>query len=150
MSQCWYIVRLLAALVVMAPTTASATSQVPCATVMSELNRVRKSEEKLILAMEKVAKKLDTTPLWVENCMRVYGRSVPREVIIDQDRREQLLERLEEVELGPEDLAPEDLAAPDPISDPEPESAGTKKRKPDEYIQRHRYLPLLDPLETDQ
>lgn len=136
---------LLFALASMWVESAAASSQVPCPTVVSEFNRIRKKEDKPILAIEKAAKKLNTSTLWVENCMRVYGRPVSRQVIIDQDHREQLLERLEEVEFGPEDLAPEDLAEPDPLREPEPESAGTKKRKPDEHIQRYRYLPLGPP-----
>lgn len=114
---------------------AFAASQVACSIVISELNQVSKTEDKRILAMEKVAKRLETSPLWIENCMRIYGRSVPRRVNIDLELREQLLERMEETELGPEDLAPEDIAEPDPFSE-EAESAGTEKRKPNEHIRR--------------
>lgn len=128
---------------------AFAVSQVACPVVISELNRISKNEDKPILAMEKVAKKLDTSPLWIENCMRIYGRPVPRNVNIDQDQREQILERMEEVELGPEDSAPEDVGAPEPFREPEAESAGTKKHKPNEYIRRHQYLPVGPPEPQD-
>ena len=118
-----------------------AAGQVPCAKVVSELNKMKRSEDKLILAMEKVARKLDTSPIWVENCMRVYGRTVPSKVAIDLELREDLLEQLEEGELAPEDRAPEDLREPDEPGLPDPESSGTKKRKTDEYIKRYEYLP---------
>jgi hypothetical protein len=120
-------------------------TQVPCPVVISELNKIRRTEDTPTLAMEKVAKKLETSPLWIENCMRIYGRPVPRGVYIDPDLREQLLERMEETELGSEDAAPEERGVPDPFHEPEPESAGTKKRKANEYIQHREYLPLGDP-----
>lgn len=134
----------LAALVcwtLLLPSAASALRQVACPRVISELNKVSKTEENRVLAMEKVAKRLDTSPLWVENCMRVYGRSVPRQVYIDQDLREEQLERLEEIDLQPEDTDREDQQQPDPVREPEAESAGNKKRKPNEYIRRYQYLP---------
>ncbi len=115
--------------------------QVACPKVISELNKVSKSEESRALAMEKVAKRLDTSPVWVENCMRVYGRTVPRKIRVDQELREELLERMEEQDLATEDVDPEDRQQPDPVREPEPESAGYKKRKPNEQIQRQQYLP---------
>jgi hypothetical protein len=115
--------------------------QVACPKVISELNKVSRSEENRVLAMEKVAKRLDTSAVWVENCMRMYGRTVPRQIRIDQDQREELLERMEERDLAPEDVDPEDRQQPDPVREPEPESAGYKKRKPNEHIQRQQYLP---------
>jgi hypothetical protein len=115
--------------------------QVSCPSVIRELSRVSKREENRALAMEKVAKRLDTPAVWVVNCMRVYGRTVPRQIRIDPELREELLERMEERDLQSEDQAPEELRNPDPRGEPEPESAGNKKRKPNEYIRRYQYLP---------
>lgn len=115
--------------------------QVPCPTVLSELNKMRRVEDKLIVAMEKVAKKLDTSPIWVENCMRVYGRTVPQKVAIDPEQREDIAEFMEENDPAPEDRAPEDAQEPDEPGLPERENSGTKKRKDNEYIRRFEYLP---------
>jgi hypothetical protein len=115
-----------------APRLGAGFNQVACPTVISELNRTSRKEDKMILAMEKVAKKLGTSPIWVENCMRSYGRPIPQNVTIDQDFRERLLERMEEVDVAPEDLAPEELAEPDPFYE-EKDTSGVVKRKPNEY-----------------
>jgi hypothetical protein len=135
------IVTVAACIVLMLPSTVLATRQVACPRVISELNKVSKSEDNAVLAMEKVAKRLQTNALWVENCMRIYGRAVPRRISIDQDLREEMLERLEERDVQPEDQDREDQQQPDPFREPEAESAGNKKRKPGEYIHRYQYLP---------
>jgi hypothetical protein len=134
---------LLVAMIMLAthPIIAGAASQVPCAKVLSELNKMRRSEDKLILAMEKVAKKLDTSPIWVENCMRIYGRTVPQRVTIDPEQREDVAEIMEESDPAPEDRAVEDLREPDEPVLPERDTAGSKKREEDEYINRYEYLP---------
>lgn len=115
--------------------------QVACWRVISELNKVRKAEDNDVLAMEKVAKRLRTRPIWVENCMRVYGRAVPRRIRIDQDLRDETLERMEEQDIQPEDQAPEELREPDPRLEYEAETAGTRKRPNNEHIRTYRYLP---------
>jgi hypothetical protein len=61
-------------------------------------------------------------------------------VTIDQDFRERLLERMEEVDIAPEDMAPEERAEPDPIYE-ERETGGFLKRKPNEYIQKRPVIP---------
>lgn len=125
----------------LAPGSVAYAAQVACPSVISELNRVSKTEDNRALAMEKVAKRLGTPPVWVENCMRAYGRSIPRQIRIDPELREELLERMEERDVQLEDQAPEDLREPDPFHEPEAESAGNKRRKPNEYIRRYQYLP---------
>jgi hypothetical protein len=125
---------------VVAPRPGAAFKQVACPLVISELNRISRTEDKMILAMEKTARKLGTSPIWIENCMRAYGRPIPQNVTIDQDFRERLLERMEEVDIAPEDMAPEERAEPDPIYE-ERETGGFLKRKPNEYIQKRPVIP---------
>ena len=56
-----------------------------------------------------VARKLGTQVLWVEHCMRSYGRNPRRPGRENAEGREEFFERLEEEEL--EEKASEDLEA---------------------------------------
>lgn len=80
--------------------------RVPCPDVLSEANHDVTRDPRRRVDLSRIAKRLNTSTLWVEHCMIIYGRRARRPGIESAESREQRLENWEENE--PEEAAAED------------------------------------------
>lgn len=85
-------------------------AQIACADVISEVNRSIRLNGGTSPEISRLAKRLGSTPAWVEHCMRVYGRRARRPGLESTEGRESRLEQFESDEA--EEIAPEDIEEP--------------------------------------
>ena len=88
----------------------AAAVRVDCAEVISHINREIRLGGGRYPDMSRLAKELGTSTIWVEHCMRAYGRRLRRPGWESAESREKALELLEEEE--PEESGPEDVEEP--------------------------------------
>lgn len=82
--------------------------EVPCAEVISTVNRQVSEKRGRSVNVVVIARGLGSTKAWVAHCMRAYGRHVPAS--LDNAEDEDALEKFEEQE--PEESAAEDVPEP--------------------------------------
>lgn len=123
-------------LVICFPAVVSA-GRVPCHDVLSELDRIGTDAPGVVPDAEKVAHRLGTHPLWVEQCARTYGRRVrissPRAAQAPED----YAEHWESNEL--EEVAPEEKRAEGEVYEGDIQD---EKRPPRKFnADAHEWLP---------
>jgi len=101
-------IRQLVVVVALAPLLGgtAAAQRPPCAEVVHEMNHLANAGSARGNDAEHLARRLKTTPLWVEKCASIYGRRL-RNVPTDSDervRREEKWESEEATEVGREEL----------------------------------------------
>jgi hypothetical protein len=101
---------LLAALLAVSAMMTFAAARVPCSRVISEVNRSISKGPLLVPDISEIAERLGTTKIWVERCMRIYGRRPERPHRESHETREAELERMEADE--PEEVFREDKGEP--------------------------------------
>jgi len=84
---------------------------VGCPEVLSEANRQSRELHGRPADISEIAKKLNTSVIWVEHCLQVFGRRARRPGLESQEGRETRLEAFEE-EDEPEESPPEDIEEP--------------------------------------
>jgi len=73
----------------------AAADRVPCADVVSLATRHTRQAPTEWLDVSKVAEKLGASGVWVEHCLRVYGRRYRRPGLENAEKQERRLERYE-------------------------------------------------------
>lgn len=81
--------------------------RIPCATVLHEMNRLRSARSPYANDADHLARRIGTSPLWVEKCASTYGRRVRMDPIDSDERvrREERWESEEATEIAREELA---------------------------------------------
>lgn len=86
----------------------AAARRIPCGDVLHEMNYLRSVGSNRATKAEYLARRLDTSPLWIEKCAAMYGRQLDQ-APMDSDARLRQEERWEAEE--PEEVSREELEA---------------------------------------
>jgi hypothetical protein len=78
-----------------------------CSDIVAEVDSRRLRNPKWQVSVAAVGRQLGQDPLWVERCMRLYGRRPSRPAAVNPETREEHEERWESGEV--EEVAPEDM-----------------------------------------
>jgi hypothetical protein len=107
--------------------------------VLGEMDRLSPEADGAPPAAEKIARSLDTDPVWVQRCAQTYGRRVTLAPRGEDDDRGDRAERWESEE--PEELAPEEKRA---SGDVYPGQIEDDKRRPRKWGEdAHEWQPSM-------